>query len=70
MSQFGDFYVPAFCDDKATLSYELIPRVSWGAYERMTTKYVTLPRLNWRTRRDSMQLVLDPECPRAVRKKQ
>ena len=44
------------------MSKELGRRVSKGEYERRTTKYINLPAPYLG------MVILDPECPRAVRK--
>ena len=43
--------------------------MSKGSKEREDTRYVYQPRVNWRTKRESYQVLLDPDCLKAKRKR-
>ncbi len=53
-----------YINQRLRMSEQLGHRVSKGEYERRTTKYINLPPPY------EGMIVLDPECPRAVRRGQ
>ncbi len=54
---------PSPLDPRSRMAKELGRRVSHGEYERKTTKYIFLPPPY------EGMVVLDPKCPKAVRKR-